>query len=285
MANRMISYGYGIKDGKLSVIEQEAEIVRRIFQEYIDGHRLEQIATELEQEQVEFYMGTCAWNKPKIKRILDNEKYIGADGYPQIVDDDVFVYVAQIKDGKGAKKKHFDEPIEYLRNNKVTCAQCGGHFRRVSTWRSREKWMCRQGCKNDVYVDDSWLFSGIIEIAAQVANNPEIVTPKTEDKANSLEIRRCTNEVNRVFNDKSPTFTAGKKLIFHLAEVKFELYDEKTPDVYTDMIVMDCERVVAQERVDKAFMERYCEEIKIDEHGDVIIRFINGAEVSNQKEV
>ena len=285
MGNRMISYGYGMRDGKLSVIEQEAEIVRRIFQEYINGHLLEQIANELEQEQVEFYMGTCAWNKAKIKRILDNEKYIGADGYPQIVSDDDFVYVARVKDAKGAKRKHFDEHIEYLRNNKLTCAQCGEPFHRISTWRSREKWKCRQGCTNTVYVDDNLLFSAIYEIARRVANDPEIVTPQTEDKSNSLEIRRCTNEVNRVFNDRNPTFSAGKKLIFHLAEVKFELYDEKTPDVYTDMIVMDCERVLAKEQIDKVFMEKYCEEIRIDLDGVVTIRFINGAEVSNKKEV
>lgn len=29
--NRMISFGYGYKDGKLIVVESEAEIVRRIL--------------------------------------------------------------------------------------------------------------------------------------------------------------------------------------------------------------------------------------------------------------
>ena len=49
--------------------------------------------------------------------IIDNEKYIGADGYPQIIDDDDFVYARQLKESKGAKKIHFDDEIEYLRNN------------------------------------------------------------------------------------------------------------------------------------------------------------------------
>lgn len=285
MANRMISYGYGIRDGKLSVIEAEEEIVRRIFFEYIDGKRLDKIAEELTRENVEFFMGNCEWNKSRIKRILDNDKYIGADGYPQIVDDDDFIYAGQLKDSKGAKKIHFEEHIEYLRNNKVICSQCGGNFRRVSTWRSREKWMCRQGCKNDIYVDDNVLFSAIFEIAKMVAEKPEIIMPIEKDNANSLEVRRCTSEVNRIFNEKPPTFSAGKKLIFHLAEVKFEMYDEKAPDIYTDMIVADCERVVAQEKVDRAFMEKYCETISVDQVGFVTVRFINGVEVSNRKEV
>ena len=37
MANRMTTYGYGYIDGKLSVIESEAEIVRRVFKEYCNG--------------------------------------------------------------------------------------------------------------------------------------------------------------------------------------------------------------------------------------------------------
>ena len=286
MANRMISYGYGMQDGKLSVIVEEAEVVRHIFYEYIAGKRLDVIAEELTRDNVEYFMGNCEWNKSRIKRILDNEKYIGADGYPQIVDDDDFVYARQIKDGKGAKKIHFEEHIEYLRNNKVTCFQCGGNFRRISKWRTREKWMCRQGCKNEIYVDDNILFSAILEIAEKVVNNPEIIImPVLEEQVNSLDIRRCTSDVNRIFGEKSPTFAAGKKLIFHLAEMKFEMLDEKTPDVYSDMIVVDCERVVAQGRIDRTFLEKYCDAISVDQEGYITIRFINGVELSNKKEV
>ena len=47
MANRMTTYGYGYIDGKLSVIESEAEIVRRIFKEYGDGTILSDIGQTL----------------------------------------------------------------------------------------------------------------------------------------------------------------------------------------------------------------------------------------------
>jgi len=283
MANRMISYGYGMQDGRITVIDREAEIVRRIFFEYINGKLLDEIATELTEEKVDFYLGKCEWNKSRIKRILENEKYVGADHYPQIVNDDDFIKAGEIKDDKGAKKLRFEEHIEYLRNNKVTCAQCGGHFKRISKWRSREKWMCRQGCKNSLYVDDGVLLSSLLTVADKVASNPEIVTPITEDKASSLEIRRCTSEVNRIFSDKAPNFAAGKKLIFHLAEVKFALFDEKTPDAYTDMIVVDCERVVAQGKVNRSFLEKYCDQIKVAYDGSLSVRFINGAELTSEE--
>ena len=285
MANRMITYGYGIEDGKCVAILNEARIVRRIFSEYIDGKRLDEIADGLTREQVEYFLGNCTWNKNRIKRILDNERYIGAEGYPQIVDDDDFVYAGQIKDGKGAKKIHFDETIEYLRNNKVTCSQCGGHIRRISKWKTREKWICRQGCKNELYVDDGVLFAGIKAIVYKILGDPDCVVPTAQEQSNSLEIRRTTSDINRLFSEKNPTFGAGKKLIFHLAETKFEMYDEKTPDIYTDMIIEDCIRVSTLDRADKAFLEKYCDEIIIDKQGFVTIRFINRVELSNKEEV
>lgn len=285
MANRMISYGYGIKDGTLGVIEAEAEIVKRIFAEYIEGKLLQDIADELTREQVEFYMGNCVWNKNRIARIIDNEKYIGADGYPQIIDDDDFVYARQLKEEKGAKKIHFDETIEYLRNNKITCSQCGAPMRRISKWRSREKWMCRLGCKNEIYISDNSIFGGINAILYQITQNPDCIRPIDEEKTPNLEIRRRVSEINRLFSSSNPTFTAGKKMIFSLAEVKFELANEKTPDIYTDMLIADTPKELMRDKVSKAFMEKYFDKIYIDVQGYVRIRFINGVELTNKTEV
>lgn len=284
MANRMISYGYGIKDGTFSVMDAEAAIVKRIFAEYIDGKLLQDIADELTREQVEFYMGNCVWNKNRIARIIDNEKYIGADGYPQIIDDDDFVYARQLKEEKGAKKIHFDETIEYLRNNKITCSQCGAPMKRISKWRSREKWMCRQGCKNEIYIADNIIFGGINAILYQITQNPDCTRPVGEEKKPNMEIRRRMSEINRLLSSSNPTFTAGKKMIFSLAELKFELGNDKTPDIYTDMLISDTPNELIKDKVSKAFIEEYFDKIYVDEQGYVRIRFINGVELTNKTE-
>ena len=285
MANRMITYGYGMQDGELVIINAEAIIVKRVFKDYIDGKLLAEIADELTRESIEYFLGNCQWNKNRIARIIDNEKYIGADGYPQIIDDDDFVYAKQLKESKGAKKIHFDEEIEYLRNNKVICAQCDSPIRRISKWRSREKWMCRKGCGNEIYLSDNVIFGGINAIIFKITQNPNIAVPIRQETTYNPALKRCQNEVNRVFGSKNPTFTAGKKMIFELAQLKFEIGNETTPDIYTDMLIEDCAKIVAQERVDKAFIEKHIEKISIDKDGYVIVRFINGAELTNKEEV
>lgn len=45
MANRMISYGYGIENGKIIAIPSEAEIVKQIFAEYLNGKYLKRLPT------------------------------------------------------------------------------------------------------------------------------------------------------------------------------------------------------------------------------------------------
>lgn len=285
MANRMIPYGYGIMDGAIGVIETEAEVVKRIFDEYIDGKTLKEIAAELTYEHVEYYMGTCLWNKSRIARIIENEKYIGIDGYPQIIDEDDFVCAVNLKEKKGIKKMSFGAEIDYLRGNKVTCAQCGSSVRRYSNWHGHDRWVCRRLCANDIPVSDTVFFSGMNVILNKIFQNPDCVRPKEELRRADIDVKRCTNEVNRMFNSATPSFAAGKKLIFQLAQQKFVSLNENVPEIYTDMLIEDTVKAVLQGKVDTAYMKKHFEKISIGKAGDMTIRFVNGVEISSNDEV
>lgn len=75
-------YGYNIardKSGKqhFEIIEEEAEIVRRIFQMYADGYGTFKIARKLENEGIPTKRKGSTWSNTVILRILRNEKYVG----------------------------------------------------------------------------------------------------------------------------------------------------------------------------------------------------------------
>ena len=71
MMNRMISYGYGYKDEKLIVVESEAEIVKGIFTDYLNGKILKEIADELTIKGIDFLMenavGIRIWYSVSLK--------------------------------------------------------------------------------------------------------------------------------------------------------------------------------------------------------------------------
>ena len=115
MANRMISFGYGIDGNKICVIDREAVVVREIFEKYAAGKLLQEIDDELTVRNVDFFQGNCNWNKNRVSRIFENKMYIGADDYPTIVGIELFQSAYGLKNTKGFKKEHFSGNIEYLK--------------------------------------------------------------------------------------------------------------------------------------------------------------------------
>jgi len=71
-------YGYSTApDGNLTVNYAEAEIVRWIFQRYLEGDSLGKIAAGLEKRHIPSPTGRPKWNREAIDKLLSNEKYIG----------------------------------------------------------------------------------------------------------------------------------------------------------------------------------------------------------------
>ena len=64
-------------NGVITVIEEEAEIVRRIFREYLDGYNMHEIAARLVKDGVRSRTDLPKWSTTVIKHILTNEKFAG----------------------------------------------------------------------------------------------------------------------------------------------------------------------------------------------------------------
>ena len=65
------------EDGKLIIEPAQAEIVRRIYREYLEGSNFRQIKESLEADGLKNGAGHLKWQESNIKQILTNEKYIG----------------------------------------------------------------------------------------------------------------------------------------------------------------------------------------------------------------
>lgn len=75
-----LCYGYTIRDGRLEVQEKEAENIRKIFKNYLDGNALIKSAD----------LAGLKKNSSSVKRILTNKKYLGNEIYPKIIDGESF---------------------------------------------------------------------------------------------------------------------------------------------------------------------------------------------------
>lgn len=64
------------KNGPLTIVPEQAIIVRRIYGEFLDGYSLQEIADGLMRDGIPSPSGKERWHPTTIKSILQNEKYI-----------------------------------------------------------------------------------------------------------------------------------------------------------------------------------------------------------------
>src|SRR5690606_18151884 len=156
---------------------EEAEVVKRIFREYLEGASLLQIARGLEADGILTAAKKKKWRPESVKKILKNEKYIGdallqktytidflskkrvvnngivpqyyvENSHEPIIPRDIYMQVqeelvrrANLYTGKNGKKRVYSS--KYALSSIVFCGYCGEIYRRVH-WNNR-------GCKSIVW--------------------------------------------------------------------------------------------------------------------------------------
>lgn len=162
-------------DGNLVIDPEQAEIVRRIYREYLEGASFLQIKRSLKADGIPNEAGHLKWHESNIHQILTNEKYIGdallqktytvsilekkraanngempkyyvEGSHEAIIDRDVFMKVkAEIarRANLNPEGKRRVYSSKYALSGMVFCGHCGDIYRRVK-WNNR-------GCKSTVW--------------------------------------------------------------------------------------------------------------------------------------
>lgn len=131
LGQKVLGYKKGA-DGRFEVDPAGAAIVLRIFEEYAAGERAKDIIDRLNNEGHVTARGG-SFNKSSIRRILENEKYIGVyefkdirveNGVPAIISKELFDKCGQMI------KRHHRAPAasrdtSFLLTTKIYCGECG----------------------------------------------------------------------------------------------------------------------------------------------------------------
>lgn len=171
--------GYTCVDGEIVIVPEQAEVVRKIFDLYLQGLSLGQIKAYLESQGIKTVTGNEIWDTKTIQRMLTNEKYKGdtmlqktftedfmtgkrsknigqrnryyvKDSHPAIVSAEVFDKVQEemAKRSRLVSKEDGTAEIsgskyngKYLLGNLLMCGDCGASYRR-RTERGKVVWRC-----------------------------------------------------------------------------------------------------------------------------------------------
>lgn len=179
MVNTTCFLGYDKDDkGNLVINPKQAEVVKRIFREYLEGKSILAICRGLERDKIKTSRGNSRWHDSSVRKILENEKYMGdallqktytvdflnkkrvknngimpqyyvEDSHPAIISKEIFMQVQEeiarrgmLKDVHG-RRKCFSAAHAF---SQITfCADCGAEFSRLH-WNNHGKksivWRC-----------------------------------------------------------------------------------------------------------------------------------------------
>ena len=175
--NRFLGYDKD-EEGNLVINPEEAEVVKRIYREYLEGKSYYAIGQGLTADGIRTAAGSDYWLASTLKKILTNEKYIGdallqktvttdflnkkrvvnkgiapqyyvENSHEAIIPRALFMQVkeemvrrARLDTGTGKRRVYSGK---YALSHLVYCAHCGDIYRRTQWWIRGEKisvWRC-----------------------------------------------------------------------------------------------------------------------------------------------
>ena len=131
MSKRKLLYGYQIQNGELTVVKAEAAVVARVASLYLEGLSYQKLADLLNQEHIPFSKEVPVWDKHKVKRLLENPRYTGQNGYPGILDTETFQCVQSRIQEKTAKQTPKAERQILKLSDRLHCGSCGSTLYRM----------------------------------------------------------------------------------------------------------------------------------------------------------
>ena len=163
--SRFLGYDKG-EDGNLAINEEQAKIVRLIFQLFLEGMTAGRIAKELTARHILTVTGKEKWNAKTIKGILANEKYTGCariqktftpdfltkkavkncgqvpsyfveQSHPAIIDPAVFEMVQREMERRTREGRRYSGVSIF--SGKIRCGACGSYFG-AKVWHSTDKY-------------------------------------------------------------------------------------------------------------------------------------------------
>lgn len=207
--------GYFLKDNQLIPDPEEVPVVQYIFNSYLSGKSITEIANDLNlMETTATKKKTTRWQHTVIRYMLTNEKYIGdslfqksytpetlplvrakndgqltqyyiKNSHPAIIDREKFEQVQRLitqkKDQHGTKTEIQKFPLSGI----LKCGLCGSAFHRHQDQR-KNRWYCYQHRKSKDLcsmgiIQQEEIYQAFLTLYNKLANNTEIIRDMLSD--------------------------------------------------------------------------------------------------------
>ncbi len=201
MKKRNIPFGYQYQNGVITTHPQEVAVLNRIFSDYQNGFSLLEIANRLNDDNVEYQPGITGWNKSRIMRLIEDERYTGKDGFPAIIDKGTHQAIVEMKAHKNTQHGTDRSSEIFHIDVSMICPVCGSEMNRRHDSRFKkcqQRWICSNAeCHMAIYKADSDLLDDITVLLNRAIVNPGLVQISAVDEPMSVQTLKAENEIAR----------------------------------------------------------------------------------------
>lgn len=275
MKNRTIPFGYQYENGALAINPPEAHIVQNVFTQYLLGEPLSKIAAHLTAKLVEYLPGCWHWDKARVKRILDNTKYIGNGEYPPIIKEKDFQMAHQKKDSANTNRQLVDEDIKLFKGLSH-CHHCGGIMVRRMDSRMGHPvtWKCPQ-CGYFLPLPDEEFKQRVFLLQKKLVEKPLLAEKEEETiPVASMEARRLTNEIFRKLDSGAFSEDELVTLALQCAAKNYEAITSARH--ITERLTATLLHAGPLSAFDRELFQRTVSEIHLTRKGEILLKLQNG---------
>ena len=272
MRQRKQPFGYMMQNGKIVAEPDEAAIVRQIFGRYANGASYVKLAEELNRGGVA-YQASKVWNKNMVARILIDQRYLGTDEHPALVDAELYEAANQARPDRYAPEKR--APAIKELQPLATCGCCGGETKRISHRHGRERWQC-PACKSiSPQVSDKLLLANTAQTLNALINDPaQVIEPPPDRLDNSLPILRLQSELDRELDKSECDEDAAREIIRSIAAARFAKLG--SADYESERIRRLLEGATPADELNIQLLLSITEQVLIHSNGVVDLKLRNG---------
>lgn len=275
MRNRSVPFGYQYQNGVLAAHPQESQTVQAVFAAYLSGEPLSKIAARLTAKLVEYLPGRCQWDKARVKRILDNDKYMGEGDFPQIITNKEFQMAHQKKESASTNRQPVDEDIKLFKGL-THCHHCGGPMVRRMDSRMEHPvtWKCPV-CDYFLPLPDEDFKQRVFRLQKKLVDKPLLAEKEEETiPVASMEARRLTNEIFRRLD--SGDFSEDE-LVDLALQCGLKNYEAITSAQHiTDRLTATLLHAGSLSAFDRELFQRTVSEIHLTRKGEILLKLQNG---------
>lgn len=284
---RYIPYGYTIRNGRTIIEHDEADVIRAIFDAYIDGSSLKCIAEQLTEQRIPYNERTDTWDKARIARIIDNAKYIGDGEYDPIIDEDLYETAVNLKTARQRNTFEKDcEAINFLRGY-VRCEKCGSSMRRrvSNKHRIRESWMCtNDACGLKVRIGDTQLLEKTAVLINRIICNSELLIPRQKKRhAMTPAVQKLNNEISLELERDNPNedFVIAKTI-----DMAGQIYQESSSklNITASIARKRAEMMKPQDKFNITYFTDLVSYITLDEGGKLKLHTKTETEIGDESD-